>query len=179
MTIVAVYRDDNGDLVEAVNRLRKFEIEVVAHAEEGSVGQYSLEIDDPDASFSIIGHRKIYLKETEAEGDDHGGIFSPVDYAGNHPGRRKGWWEQCEAIRAMQRYVTRHGASDIDPALRASIAFVREHFIDAEYGGWYLNPPGMGGPTDRRTNRRTESLAAGPPLAPAPATPQRRDPAPA
>lgn len=96
---------------------------------------------------ALLGHGRSFLDFGMRSGydPDHGGIFSPVDHAGNHPGRRKGWWEQCEAIRAMQRYVTRHGASEIDPALQASIAFVREHFIDREYGGWYLNPPGMGG----------------------------------
>lgn len=74
-----------------------------------------------------------------------GGIFSPVDDAGNWPGRRKGWWEQCEAIRALRRYVARHGASEAAAPLDATIAFVQRHYVDAEFGGWYLNPPGMGG----------------------------------
>ncbi len=29
--------------------------------------------------------------------------------------------------------------------LRRSIVFVRRHYVDATYGGWYENPPGMGG----------------------------------
>ncbi len=74
-----------------------------------------------------------------------GGIFSPVDYDGRLLGRRKGWWEQCEAIRAMRRHVARHGATEIVQPLRQSIAFVRLHFVDDEYGGWYLNPPVAGG----------------------------------
>jgi mannose/cellobiose epimerase-like protein (N-acyl-D-glucosamine 2-epimerase family) len=74
-----------------------------------------------------------------------GGIFSPVDRDGRVRGQRKGWWEQCEAIRAMQRHVTRHGAGEIAEPLRQSIAFARQHFVDEEYGGWYLNPPVAGG----------------------------------
>jgi mannose/cellobiose epimerase-like protein (N-acyl-D-glucosamine 2-epimerase family) len=74
-----------------------------------------------------------------------GGIFSQVEYDGRRRGQRKGWWEQCEAIRAMQRYVARHGAAEIAEPLRQSVAFAREHFVDDEYGGWYLNPPAAGG----------------------------------
>jgi mannose/cellobiose epimerase-like protein (N-acyl-D-glucosamine 2-epimerase family) len=74
-----------------------------------------------------------------------GGVFSQADYDGKVIGQRKGWWEQCEAIRAMQRYVVRHNATDIAERLRQTIAFAREHFVDDEYGGWYLNPPAAGG----------------------------------
>ncbi len=74
-----------------------------------------------------------------------GGIFSQVDVAGHPRGARKGWWEQCEAIRAMQRYVARHDAAEIVAPLRHSISFARQHFVDDEYGGWYLSPPGAGG----------------------------------
>jgi mannose/cellobiose epimerase-like protein (N-acyl-D-glucosamine 2-epimerase family) len=74
-----------------------------------------------------------------------GGIFSQVDFDGHRPDERKGWWEQCEAIRAMQRYVARHEATEIVEPLRHSIEFARRHFVDEEYGGWYLSPSGAGG----------------------------------
>ena len=74
-----------------------------------------------------------------------GGIFSRVGFDGRLREPRKGWWEQCEALRAMYRYVARRGAEDVVEPLRRSIAFVRRHYVDATYGGWYENPPGMGG----------------------------------
>ncbi len=74
-----------------------------------------------------------------------GGILSRVGYDGSPRERRKGWWEQCEAIRAMQRYARHHGAAEIVEPLRRSIDFVRRHYVDDAYGGWYENPPGMGG----------------------------------
>jgi mannose/cellobiose epimerase-like protein (N-acyl-D-glucosamine 2-epimerase family) len=74
-----------------------------------------------------------------------GGIFSQVDFGGRRRGERKGWWEQCEAIRAMKRYVARHGAAEVVEPLQRSISFVRRHYVDEDYGGWYLNPPGAGG----------------------------------
>ena len=45
----------------------------------------------------------------------------------------------------MQRYVARHEATEIVEPLRHSIDFARQHFVDEEYGGWYLSPPGAGG----------------------------------
>ena len=80
-------------------------------------------------------------------GYDHdlGGIFSQVELDGTRRGEKKGWWEQCEAIPALKRYVSRHGADDLAAPLAQSIAFVRQHFVDEEYGGWYLNPPAAGG----------------------------------
>lgn len=77
--------------------------------------------------------------------EGEGGIYSRVDYDGRLIEQRKGWWEQCEAIRAMQRYVVRHGAMDFAGPLRQSLAFVREKYVDQEYGGWYERPPGTGG----------------------------------
>ena len=74
-----------------------------------------------------------------------GGIFSQVAHDGSLRERRKGWWEQCEAIRAMQRYAARHDAAEIVEPLRRSLAFVRQHYVDDVYGGWYERPPGMGG----------------------------------
>lgn len=92
----------------------------------------------PARQFLAVGMRYGY-DATE------GGIFSQVDYEGHLVGRRKGWWEQCEAIRAMQRHVARHGVTELAAPLSQSIAFVRQHFVDDVYGGWYLNPPAAGG----------------------------------
>lgn len=81
-----------------------------------------------------------------------GGIYSHVGYDGTLRQRRKGWWEQCEALRAIARYAARHGGDELVDPLRQSLTFVRRHYVDDTYGGWYTNPPGMGG---------TPSLAKG------------------
>jgi mannose/cellobiose epimerase-like protein (N-acyl-D-glucosamine 2-epimerase family) len=73
-----------------------------------------------------------------------GGIVSPVDFAGRPRDGRKGWWEQCEAIRAMRRYVVRHGAAEAEIPLARSIDFAQRHFVDEEFGGWYEGPFGAG-----------------------------------
>jgi mannose-6-phosphate isomerase len=73
-----------------------------------------------------------------------GGIYSQVNYDGSLRRRRKGWWEQCEALRAISRYVVRHDSAELVGPLRQSLTFVRENYVDATYGGWYEAPPGMG-----------------------------------
>ncbi len=92
---------------------------------------------EPGRQFLAFGMRHGY---DAAEG----GIFSRVDFDGRLRERRKGWWEQCEAIRAMQRYVARHGAVEIVEPLARSIDFVRRHYVDEEFGGWYEGPFGAG-----------------------------------
>lgn len=76
--------------------------------------------------------------------DDDGGILSPVDFAGTPRDGRKGWWEQCEAIRAMARYLARHGADDVSDPLARCIAYSRRTYVDDEFGGWYEGPFGAG-----------------------------------
>ena len=45
----------------------------------------------------------------------------------------------------MQRYVARHEATEIVEPLRHSIEFAEQHFVDEEYGGWYLSHPARAG----------------------------------
>jgi mannose/cellobiose epimerase-like protein (N-acyl-D-glucosamine 2-epimerase family) len=66
-----------------------------------------------------------------------GGIFSPATPAGALLTTRKGWWEQCEAVRALLNFVVRHGRADLAEPLHKSIHFVQHTMIDPEFGGWY------------------------------------------
>lgn len=69
-----------------------------------------------------------------------GGIFSLVNYEGELIRPRKGWWEQCEFLRALMRYAARHKRADLWPAFRKSLDFTKASFMDAEYGGWFSTP---------------------------------------
>lgn len=70
-----------------------------------------------------------------------GGIYSPALPTGQLMTQRKGWWEQCETIRALLHFVVRHQRMDLVEPLQKTVAFVQRSFIDPEYGGWY---PGVG-----------------------------------
>ena len=99
----------------------------------------------PDVDLLAPGRQFLHYGLRHGYDANQGGVFSQADYAGQVIGERKGWWEQCEAIRAMQRYVVRHEATEIAEPLEQSIVFARQNFVDDEFGGWYYNPPAAGG----------------------------------
>jgi mannobiose 2-epimerase len=68
---------------------------------------------------------------------EEGGILSRSGYNGKAIRGPKGWWEQCEALRAMMHWAELRGRTDLWPAFDKSLALVRSRFIDPEYGGWY------------------------------------------
>ncbi len=78
---------------------------------------------------------------------DSGGIFSRGDYDGTVQRGAKEWWQQCESLRTMMHYAALRDRADMWPTFDRSLAFVKRHFIDAEYGGWFryydpAEPPG-------------------------------------
>lgn len=69
--------------------------------------------------------------------DDDGGVMASSTPEGKVLSATKGWWEQCESNRALMHHAVLRGRADLwEPARRAA-AFVRDHYVDAEYGGWY------------------------------------------
>lgn len=84
MTLRPFYRNNDGDVVEITNpyRLRKTATEASYQGEEGSVGAWTLEIDDPDGTFNVRGYRLFYLQEDDAVADDQHGIIG-VWYTGD------------------------------------------------------------------------------------------------
>jgi mannose/cellobiose epimerase-like protein (N-acyl-D-glucosamine 2-epimerase family) len=47
------------------------------------------------------------------------------------------WWTQCETLKATARYAIRHGRDDLWPYFDQALAFVKQNFLDNEYGGWF------------------------------------------
>ena len=68
---------------------------------------------------------------------DAGGIVSPASPDGMTISREKGWWQQCEATRALLRFAVRGGREDLRRPLRKTVDFIKQSFIDQEYGGGY------------------------------------------
>jgi mannose-6-phosphate isomerase len=95
----------------------------------------------------IAGRQFLTFGVTHGYDYDAGGIFSTTVLDGQLKDRSKGWWQQCEAIRALHRYAVRHGDEQLLTALRQTLDFAHRHFVDDEYGGWYTRPPGLGGET--------------------------------
>ena len=88
--------------------------------------------------------------------ESDGGIISPVKPDGTPTSPRKGWWEQCEAIRALLHFAVVRGYAKAWEPLEKIIAFVRKHFVDEEYGGWFMNPPVTVGENQPRFDKGSE-----------------------
>jgi len=76
--------------------------------------------------------------------DEHGGlklrtsgIFSPASPDGSSVRQTKGWWEQCEAIRALLHFAVLREHDDLWAPLQGTVDFVKRELLDHEHGGWY------------------------------------------
>jgi mannose/cellobiose epimerase-like protein (N-acyl-D-glucosamine 2-epimerase family) len=89
-----------------------------------------------------------------------GGIFSTADYAGNADSGPKSWWQQTELLRALMHYAAIRDRPDLWAPFEQSLAFVKQHFIDAVHGGWYANYD-RGKPRNRHARRKGNPWQAG------------------
>lgn len=71
--------------------------------------------------------------------DEDGGVRTshPVGEGTADRSRPRGWWEQCEATRALAHHVAVRGRDDLVDPLRRNTGFWRAHFVDPDVGGWY------------------------------------------
>ncbi len=99
-----------------------------------------------------IGQRLLDYGMKVAYDRQAGGIASAGGYNDTVTRPGKGWWEQCELLRALMHYAATRGREDLWPAFDQSLAFVKAHFLDAEYGGWYgsYEPGKLRGERDSR-----------------------------
>jgi mannose/cellobiose epimerase-like protein (N-acyl-D-glucosamine 2-epimerase family) len=47
------------------------------------------------------------------------------------------WWPQCEVIKATATYAVLHGRSELWPYFHKTVDFVKNDYLDTEYGGWF------------------------------------------
>lgn len=69
-----------------------------------------------------------------------GGIMSPAKPDGTLSEAKKGWWEQCEAIRALLHFGIVRDRRDALELADRTLAYVKKNFVDKEYGGWFSQP---------------------------------------
>jgi len=74
-----------------------------------------------------------------------GGTIVSTTSNGSALSSEKGWWEQCELVRALLHHVVRRGREDLWAHATQSIAFVKECFADERHGGWHGRPEPPGG----------------------------------
>jgi len=72
-----------------------------------------------------------------------GGIFANASLEGEVIDRAKGWWQQCEAARAMMHFAALRGREDLWEPLEKTIRYFQAHCIDPDFGGWYHSPTNL------------------------------------
>ena len=71
---------------------------------------------------------------------ERGGICTRAPLHGPPTGAgraHRGWWEQCEAIRALMHFAVVRCRDDLLGPLARTTGLVRAELIDPEHGGWY------------------------------------------
>ena len=67
-----------------------------------------------------------------------GAIVSPVGLSGDGlPSSRRGWWEQCEAMRALANWAVVRDRIELAATFEGVLRYVQDSFVDPVYGGWY------------------------------------------
>lgn len=71
---------------------------------------------------------------------ERGGIVSPVAADGSREKAVKGWWEQCEATRALLHFARSRDRTDLIEPAHKMVTYIRDALIDPDHGGWYSTP---------------------------------------
>jgi mannose/cellobiose epimerase-like protein (N-acyl-D-glucosamine 2-epimerase family) len=87
----------------------------------------------------LANYGKPLLETGLRVGYDHseGGIFPGMDAAGATLRERKKLWQQCELMRTLMNWAVRQGRSDLWPLFEQTSGMFRQHFADAEFGGYF------------------------------------------
>jgi mannose/cellobiose epimerase-like protein (N-acyl-D-glucosamine 2-epimerase family) len=87
-----------------------------------------------DPKFAEMGSRAVDIGLKTAYNKDIGGLGG-VDAKGRLVNTF--WWSQCEFLKTLGEYAMLDGRSDLWPYYDEALAFIKNNFVDSEYGGWY------------------------------------------
>ena len=87
-----------------------------------------------DPKFIELGSRSIDLGLKNGYNEAVGGLGG-VDAQGKPT--QMLWWPQCEVLKATARYAILHGRSDLWKYFDKTLAFVKNNYLDTQYGGWF------------------------------------------
>lgn len=95
----------------------------------------------PD-SFLVIANKLLKTGLLLGYENEKGYIKTWIDEHGNVLWDEISWWEQSEALRTLLRFIIQLNRRDLIQYFLDIFNFVKDRFIDNEYGGWYtsLNP---------------------------------------
>jgi len=93
---------------------------------------------------------------------EDGGILSPASPEGQiTSSSTKGWWEQCEAARALLHFAVCRQRDDLWQPLQKTVDFFKERFVDEECGGWYTAGEGDASRLDKGSEWKVDYHVVG------------------
>lgn len=141
-----LYQCDKGYLPEVYDQAWKpMPADRNGHVDVGHQFEWAFLLSDGvnhglSAGYLDIARRLLEFGVRAGYDKSQGGIWSRASYDGKPlDTQRKGWWQQCELLRALMHHAATRGREDLWPLFDQSLAYVKEHFIDPQYGGWYEN----------------------------------------
>lgn len=94
-----------------------------------------------------LSHARDFLEYGMRLGYDpiDGGVFAEASPDGKILSRRRQWWDQCEATRALLHFAILRERDDLWQPLERTVTFFKKYFLDSEFGGWYqtVEPDGV------------------------------------
>ncbi|MCX7590621.1 MAG: AGE family epimerase/isomerase [Kiritimatiellae bacterium] len=86
-----------------------------------------------------LRHAKALMDFGLAYGYDpqEGGIIVSVTSDGAVLSSSKGWWEQCEFVRAVMHHLIVRNRTDLIEPLVKTLQFIQDRYVDHRFGGWY------------------------------------------
>jgi mannose/cellobiose epimerase-like protein (N-acyl-D-glucosamine 2-epimerase family) len=87
-----------------------------------------------DPKFAEMGSRIVDVGLKTAYNKETGGLGG-VDPQGR--AQNTFWWSQCEFLKTIGLYAALHGRSDLWPIYDKALSFIKNNYVDTEYGGWY------------------------------------------
>jgi mannose/cellobiose epimerase-like protein (N-acyl-D-glucosamine 2-epimerase family) len=92
-----------------------------------------------DPSFATVADQVLRCAITIGLDRAEGGVFSVIQ-ADGEVDRRKWYWQQAEALRALMHHAALRERGDLWGLVTQMNEFVRSELVDERDGGWYLAP---------------------------------------
>jgi len=89
------------------------------------------------ALYTAVAQRLLDYAIKTGYDEQKGGCFNAA-YTDGRVVREKGYWQQSECLRTVMHYAALYGKSDMKRRYEQTLTLIRDEFIDAKNGGWFV-----------------------------------------
>jgi cellobiose epimerase len=124
------------ELTPMLNPLPDGEIRLGHAIEMAFLLSRAVDIGLPPAYLEPAG-RAVNFVIQKAAADQYGLIHHTVGYDGTVRDPKYYWWSQTELLRGLAHFIWERDRKDLESQFERSLSFVRNNFIDQQFGGWF------------------------------------------